>query len=277
MRKRDEDRPAKPARQGFRIARFPFPKHRTRALECALERHARGRPAMKFFLDTAMIAEIREAASYGILDGITTNPTLIAKTGRGFYEVVEEILALVKGPVSLEVVATDSDGMIRQGKELRKLGPQVVVKCPLTKDGLRATKALSDEGHPVNVTLCFSSVQALLAAKAGATYISPFVGRLDDRGHEGMDVVREIRAIYENFAYKTQILVASVRHPLHVRDAATMGAHVATIPFKVFEDLVKHPLTDLGLDAFLKDWAKLPPGADPFKTTPPASKALAGR
>ena len=225
---------------------------------------------MQFFLDTAMIQEIRDALAYGFLDGVTTNPSLIAKTGKGFYAVVEEILEIVKGPVSLEVVATDAEGMVKQGKELRKLGAQVVVKCPLTKEGLRATKALATEGHPTNVTLCFSSVQALLAAKAGATYISPFVGRLDDRGHEGMDVIREIKEIYSNYGFQTQILVASVRHPLHIRDAALAGAHVSTIPFKIFEDLVKHPLTDMGLDAFLKDWKKLPPGGDPFD---PASRA----
>jgi transaldolase len=215
---------------------------------------------MKFFLDTALISEIRDALDMGMLDGVTTNPSLVAKTGKPFREVVEEILAAVPGPVSLEVTATDFAGMVKEGRELRKLAKNVVVKVPLIKEGLKATKALSDEGTPVNVTLCFSPTQALMAAKAGAAYISPFVGRLDDRGHEGMEIVSQIKAIYENYDFKTEILVASVRHPLHVRDAAMMGADVATVPFKILEDMLKHPLTDLGLEQFLKDWQKVPGG-----------------
>jgi transaldolase len=215
---------------------------------------------MKFFLDTALISEIKDAVDMGMLDGVTTNPSLVAKTGKPFREVIDEILGIVKGPVSLEVTATDTAGMLREGRELRKLGKQVVVKCPLTKDGLKACKVLASEGTPVNVTLCFSATQALLAAKAGAAYISPFVGRLDDRGHEGMEIVGEIKQIYQNYGFKTEILVASVRHVLHVRDAAMLGADVATIPMKVLEDLAKHPLTDSGLETFLKDWAKVPGG-----------------
>jgi transaldolase len=215
---------------------------------------------MKFFLDTALISEIREALDLGMLDGVTTNPSLVAKTGKPFLEVADEILATVPGPVSLEVTATDTAGMLREGRELRKRGKNVVVKLPLTKDGLKACKVLTAEGTPCNVTLCFSPTQALMAAKAGAAYISPFVGRLDDRGHEGMEIVREIKVIYENYGFKTEILVASVRHPLHVRDAAMMGAHVVTVPLKVLDDMVKHPLTDTGLETFLKDWAKVPGG-----------------
>jgi transaldolase len=215
---------------------------------------------MKFFLDTALISEIRDALDLGILDGVTTNPSLVAKTGKPFLEVADEILATVPGPVSLEVTATDTAGMLREGRELRKRGKNVVVKLPLTKDGLKACKVLSGEGTPCNVTLCFSSTQALLAAKAGAAYISPFVGRLDDRGHEGMEIVGEIKQIYMNYGFKTEILAASIRHTLHVRDAAMLGADVATVPFKVLEDLMKHPLTDLGLDQFLKDWQKVPGG-----------------
>jgi len=215
---------------------------------------------MKFFLDTALISEIRDAQDMGMLDGVTTNPSLVAKTGKPFLEVVDEILRTVAGPVSLEVTATDTAGMLREGRELRKKGKQVVVKVPLTKEGLKACKVLSGEGTPVNVTLCFSATQALLAAKAGASYISPFVGRLDDRGHEGMEIVGEMKQIYNNYGFKTEILVASVRHVLHVRDAAMLGADVATIPFKVLEDLVKHPLTDSGLSTFLKDWEKVPGG-----------------
>ena len=215
---------------------------------------------MKFFLDTALVSEIRDALEMGMLDGVTTNPSLVAKTGKQFLDVADEILRLVPGPVSLEVTATDTAGMLREGRELRKRGKNVVVKVPLTKDGLKACRALSGEGTPVNVTLCFSATQALLAAKAGASYISPFVGRLDDRGHEGMEIVGEIKQIYRNYGFKTEILVASVRHTLHVRDAAMIGADIATMPYKVLEDLMKHPLTDQGLDAFLKDWQKVPGG-----------------
>lgn len=215
---------------------------------------------MKFFLDTALISEIKHALDMGMLDGVTTNPSLVAKTGKPFREVIDEILAVVHGPVSLEVTAIDAAGMIKEGRKLRKLGKQVVVKAPLTPEGLKATKVLSGEGTPVNVTLCFNATQALMAAKAGASYISPFVGRLDDRGQEGMEVVGEIKQIYENYGYKTEILVASVRHPLHVRDAAMLGAHVCTVPMKIMEDMVKHPLTDSGLETFLKDWQKVPGG-----------------
>ena len=213
---------------------------------------------MKFFLDTADVKEIREAASWGILDGITTNPTHVAKSGRSFKEVLCEIVEMVPGPVSAEVVATDLDGMLRQAHELAGIAPNIVIKIPLIVEGLKAIKRLSEEGIKVNVTLCFSSVQALLAAKAGATYISPFVGRLDDIGHEGMDGVREIRKIYDNYKFGTQILAASARGPLHVRDAAMAGADVCTMPFEVFTKLVKHPLTDIGLERFLADWNKIP-------------------
>jgi transaldolase len=213
---------------------------------------------MKFFLDTADINEIREAASWGILDGITTNPSLVAKTGKTFEGVLREIVEVVSGPVSAEVTATDVDGMLSQAAELSKIAPNIVIKVPLIVDGLKAVKRLSEEGIKTNVTLCFSSVQALLAAKAGATYISPFVGRLDDIGHEGMDGIEEIRQIYNNYGFATQILVASARNPIHVRDAAMIGADVVTLPFATFQMLVKHPLTDIGLAKFLDDWKKVP-------------------
>ncbi len=213
---------------------------------------------MKFFIDTADVNEIREAESLGILDGVTTNPTLVSRTGRPFKETIEEICSIVKGPVSAEVVSTDTEGIIKEGRELAKIADNIVVKVPLIKDGLKAVKALTSEGIKVNVTLCFSSNQALLAAKAGGTYISPFVGRLDDKGHTGMEVVDEIRTIYDNYGFETQIIVASIRNPLHVRDAALMGADIATIPFAVFNNIVKHPLTDAGLKSFLADWEKVP-------------------
>ncbi len=213
---------------------------------------------MKFFIDTADVNEIREAESLGILDGVTTNPTLISRTGRPFKETIEEICSIVKGPVSAEVVSVDTDGIIKEGRELAKIADNIVVKVPLIKDGLKAVKALTSEGIKVNVTLCFSSNQALLAAKAGGTYISPFVGRLDDKGHTGMEVIDEIRTIYDNYGFETQIIVASIRNPLHVRDAALMGADIATIPFAVFNNIVKHPLTDAGLESFLADWEKVP-------------------
>ena len=213
---------------------------------------------MKFFIDTADVNEIREAESLGILDGVTTNPTLVSKTGRAFKETIEEICTIVKGPVSAEVVSTDTEGIIKEGRELAKIADNIVVKVPLIKDGLKAVKALTSEGIKVNVTLCFSSNQALLAAKAGGTYISPFVGRLDDKGHTGMDVIDEIRTIYDNYDFDTEIIVASIRNPLHVRDAALMGADIATIPFAVFNNIVKHPLTDEGLKNFLADWEKVP-------------------
>ncbi len=213
---------------------------------------------MQFFIDTADVNEIREAESLGILDGVTTNPTLISRTGRPFKETIEEICSIVKGPVSAEVVSVDTDGIIKEGRELAKIADNIVVKVPLIKDGLKAVKALTSEGIKVNVTLCFSSNQALLAAKAGGTYVSPFVGRLDDKGHTGMEVVDEIRTIYDNYGFETQIIVASIRNPLHVRDAALMGADIATIPFAVFNNIVKHPLTDAGLKSFLADWEKVP-------------------
>ena len=213
---------------------------------------------MKFFIDTADVNEIKEAESLGILDGVTTNPTLISRTGRPFKETIEEICTIVKGPVSAEVVSTDTDGIIKEGRDLAKIADNIVVKVPLIKDGLKAVKALTSEGIKVNVTLCFSSNQALLAAKAGGTYISPFVGRLDDKGHTGMEVIDEIRTIYDNYGFETEIIVASIRNPLHVRDAALMGADIATIPFTVFNNIVKHPLTDEGLKNFLADWEKVP-------------------
>ncbi|MEM7247232.1 MAG: fructose-6-phosphate aldolase [Acidobacteriota bacterium] len=213
---------------------------------------------MKFFLDTADIGEIKEAHSMGLLDGVTTNPSLVAKTGQSFDEVIKEILDVVKGPVSLEVVSTDTKGMLAEAEELLKKGDQVVIKCPLTVDGLKATKALSDQGAKVNVTLCFSTNQALLAAKAGAAYISPFIGRLDDIGHDGMGLIGEIKEVYTNYGYETEILAASIRHSLHVEQAALVGADVATVPAKVFWQLVKHPLTDSGLAKFLKDWENVP-------------------
>jgi transaldolase len=211
---------------------------------------------MKIFLDTANVAEIKEGVAIGVVDGVTTNPSLIAKEKRPFRPLVEEICALVPGDVSLEVVATDFEGMVKEGEELAQVASNAVVKCPLTKDGLKATKYLSGKGIKVNVTLCFSAPQALLAAKAGATYISPFLGRLDDIGAVGMDLIRDITEIYRNYGFKTQVLAASIRNPLHVIDAAKAGAHVATMPFSVLEMLMKHPLTDIGIKKFLDDWAK---------------------
>lgn len=211
---------------------------------------------MKFFIDTANIEEIKEAASYGLLDGVTTNPSLVAKEGKNFRELLDEIIKIVDGPISAEVVSTDYDGIMKEAHELAKIHKNIVVKVPLIKEGIKAVKSLSDEGINTNVTLCFSPSQALLAAKAGATYISPFVGRLDDISHDGMALVQQIIQIYENYNFKTQVLVASVRHPLHLVDAALMGAHVVTMPFDVIEKLFKHPLTDLGLEKFLSDWKK---------------------
>lgn len=211
---------------------------------------------MKIFLDTANVAEIREGVAIGVVDGVTTNPSLIGKEKRPFRPLVEEICSIVPGDVSLEVVATDFEGMVKEGEELAQVAANAVVKCPLTKDGLKATKYLSGKGIRVNVTLCFSAPQALLAAKAGATYISPFLGRLDDIGAVGMDLIRDITEIYRNYGFKTQVLAASIRSPLHVIDAAKAGAHVGTMPFKVLEMLLKHPLTDAGIKTFLEDWAK---------------------
>ncbi len=214
---------------------------------------------MKFFIDTADINEIRAAKDMGLLDGVTTNPTLIAKTGKPFLKVVEEILKeLPDKPVSLEVASTDFEGMMKEAEYLAKLGENVVIKIPLTVDGIRAVKHLVDEGIKTNVTLCFSPNQAILAMKAGATYLSPFVGRLDDIAHEGMELIRQIKTIKDNYNFKTEILVASIRHPMHVVEAALIGADVATIPYKVIAQLAKHPLTDIGLERFLQDWEKVP-------------------
>ncbi|MGQ0792657.1 MAG: fructose-6-phosphate aldolase [Deltaproteobacteria bacterium] len=211
---------------------------------------------MKFFLDTANMDEIRDAASYGILDGVTTNPSLVAKEGeqRGFKDLVKEICEIVQGPVSAEVISSDVERMIDEARELASVHKHIVVKMPLTEDGIRATKRVSDEGIKVNLTLVFSPSQALLAAKAGAAYVSPFVGRLDDISEIGMEMVRDILQIYKNYGYRTEVLVASVRHPVHIVEAAKMGAHVATMPYKIFKQLVKHPLTDIGIERFLADW-----------------------
>ncbi|MGA2088237.1 MAG: fructose-6-phosphate aldolase [Stellaceae bacterium] len=212
---------------------------------------------MKFFIDTADIAEIRDLAATGLVDGVTTNPSLIAKSGRNFLDVVREICAVVPGPVSAEVAATDHPTMLAEGRKLAKLAKNVTVKVPLTKDGLKTCKALSAEGTMVNVTLCFSAAQAILAAKAGATFVSPFVGRLDDIGEDGMALIADIVQIYRNYPeFKTQVLVASIRQPMHVVQAAKLGAHVGTIPPAVLRQLFLHPLTDKGLAAFLADWAK---------------------
>ncbi|HYX68485.1 MAG TPA: fructose-6-phosphate aldolase [Terriglobales bacterium] len=211
---------------------------------------------MKFFLDTANLNEIREAAALGILDGITTNPSLIAKEGKPFQSHILEICNVVNGPVSVEVTATDLSGMLQQGRDYAKWHKHVVVKLPVTRDGIKGCKTLAGEGIKVNMTLCFSPNQALLVAKAGATYVSPFVGRLDDISHVGMDLVRQIVQIYKNYDFPTQVLAASLRHPLHVVEAALAGAHVGTMPAKVLDLMFQHPLTDKGLAQFLKDWEK---------------------
>lgn len=213
---------------------------------------------MKFFLDTANVEEIKKAIEWGILDGVTTNPTLISKTGRPFKEVVKEILELVEGPVSLETVSLDAEGMIREGRLLAELGENVVVKIPMTPEGMKAVQVLESEGIPTNVTLVFSPMQALIAAKAGASYVSPFVGRLDDISSDGMRLIQDVKDIFDNYEFDTEIIVASVRHPMHVYQAALIGAHICTIPFKVMEQLFKHPLTDIGIERFLKDWEKVP-------------------
>ena len=211
---------------------------------------------MKIFLDTANVNEIKEGVALGVVDGVTTNPSLAAKEKRAFRPLVEEICSIVPGDVSLEVVAADYEGMIKEGQELAQVAPNVVVKVPLTADGLKAVKYLSGKGIRMNQTLCFSAPQALLSAKAGATYISPFLGRLDDIGAVGMDLVRDICEIYRNYGFTTQVLAASIRTPLHVVDAAKAGAHVATMPFAVLQQLIKHPLTDIGLKKFTEDWEK---------------------
>jgi len=212
---------------------------------------------MKFFIDTASTDEIREAASLGILDGVTTNPSLVYKEGKDFRKLLDEILEIVDGPVSAEVIATDYEGILKEAREFAAIHKNIVVKVPLIKEGLKAVKTLSDENIKTNVTLCFSPTQALLAAKAGATYISPFVGRLDDVSTNGMELIEQIVQIYRNYGYTTQVLVASIRHPLHVVEAALIGADVCTIPFAVINKLFNHPLTDIGLNKFLSDWDKL--------------------
>ncbi|MHB1845556.1 MAG: fructose-6-phosphate aldolase [Deltaproteobacteria bacterium] len=213
---------------------------------------------MKFFIDTADIDEIKRAHAMGMVDGVTTNPSLVARTGRPFRELLNDILAVVEGPVNAEVVSLEAEAMIREGRDLAKIHDNIVVKIPMTMDGLRAVRALTADGIRTNVTLIFSPTQALLAAKAGASYVSPFVGRLDDVAEDGMELVSQILEIYENYDYDTQTLVASVRHPIHVLTAARLGADVATLPFNVIEQLARHPLTDSGLKKFLADWEKVP-------------------
>jgi transaldolase len=212
---------------------------------------------MEFFVDTANLNEIREAHAMGILDGVTTNPSLIAKEGKPFKDTILEICSIVDGPVSVEVVALEARGMVREAEEFASWHKNVVVKLPTIREGLKACKTLTSKGIRTNLTLCFSPNQALMVAKAGASYVSPFVGRLDDISHVGMDLVRQIIQIYSNYGFKTQVLAASLRHPLHVVEAAMAGAHVATMPFKVLDQMIKHPLTDKGLEAFLKDWEKV--------------------
>lgn len=212
---------------------------------------------MKFFIDTANIQEIKEAASMGVLDGVTTNPSLVAKEGKPFHELLKEICSIVDGPVSAEVISTDFNGIMKEARELVKIHKNIVVKVPLVVEGLKAVKAMKAEGIRSNVTLCFSPNQALLAAKAGADYISPFIGRLDDVSHDGMQLIEQIVTIYRNYQFRTEVLVASVRHPLHVVEAALIGADVCTIPFKVIRQLANHPLTDIGLEKFLSDWKKV--------------------
>lgn len=212
---------------------------------------------MKFFIDTAEVAEIRSAAALGLVDGVTTNPSLVAKSGRDFREVLTEITEIVDGPISAEVIALDTEGMLAEGRALAKIHANIVIKVPMTEAGLKATRVFSEEGIKTNVTLAFSPLQALLAAKAGATFVSPFVGRLDDIGHEGMEGVDQIRTIFDNYGYATEIIVASVRSPIHVLNAALLGADIATIPFSVMQQLTKHPLTDIGIEKFLADWEKI--------------------
>jgi transaldolase len=212
---------------------------------------------MKFFIDTAELSEIRDLAATGLVDGVTTNPSLVAKSGRNFLDVIAEICAVVRGPVSAEVTALDAPTMLAEGRKLARIAKNVAVKVPLTPDGLKACRTLADEGTMVNVTLCFSAAQAILAAKAGATFVSPFVGRLDDIGSSGMDLIRDIISVYRNYpAFRTEILVASIRHPMHVVEAAKLGAHVGTLPPAVLRQMFVHPLTEKGLNAFLADWKK---------------------
>ena len=216
---------------------------------------------MKFFLDTANIDEIRDAASYGLIDGVTTNPSLVAEEGRDFTDILREITRIVNGPISAEVVSTECEGILREAHVLAKVHENIVIKIPMIKEGMKALKQLSSEGIRTNVTLVFNSNQALIAAKLGATYVSPFVGRFDDVSEVGMNLIADLVQIFRNYSFPTQILVASCRHPLHIREAALLGAHVATIPYKVLEQLLKHPLTDIGLERFLKDWEKVPKSA----------------
>ncbi len=213
---------------------------------------------MKFFIDTANVEEIRLADEWGLVDGVTTNPSLVSKEKRPFREVIEEICSIVDGPISAEAVSLDAKGLIKEARELSRIHRNIVVKMPMTLEGLKAVKTVSREGIKVNVTLVFSPVQALMAAKAGAAYVSPFVGRLDDIAQPGMDSIPQILDIFDNYGFPTEVIVASVRNPLHVLESATLGAHIATIPFKVLEQLSKHPLTDIGIDRFLKDWEKVP-------------------
>ncbi|KAB0671519.1 fructose-6-phosphate aldolase [Oryzomonas sagensis] len=213
---------------------------------------------MKFFIDTADVKEIRAAHDLGLVDGVTTNPSLIAKSGRKFKDVIKEIVSIVDGPISAEVISLDAPGMIKEAKELVKIHKNIVVKVPMTPEGLKATKALSEKGVKINVTLIFSPMQALLAAKAGATYVSPFVGRLDDISQDGMGIIEEIRTIFDNYGYTAEIIVASVRNPIHVLNSALIGADIATIPYSVIMQLAKHPLTDAGIKKFLADWENVP-------------------
>jgi transaldolase len=213
---------------------------------------------MKFFIDTADVKEIREAHALGLVDGVTTNPSLIAKSGRKFKDVIKEIVSIVDGPISAEVISLDAPGMIKEGKDLAKIHKNIVVKLPMTPEGLKACKTLTDKGIKTNVTLIFTSMQALLAAKAGATYVSPFVGRLDDISQDGMGIIEEIRAIFDNYGYTSEIIVASVRNPIHVLNSALIGADIATIPYSVMIQLAKHPLTDAGIKKFLADWENVP-------------------
>ncbi len=213
---------------------------------------------MKFFIDTADVKEIREAHALGLVDGVTTNPSLIAKSGRKFKDVIKEIVSIVDGPISAEVISLDAPGMIKEAKELVKIHKNIVIKLPMTPEGLKACKALTDKGIKTNVTLIFTPMQALLAAKAGASYVSPFVGRLDDISQDGMGIIEEIRTIFDNYGYMAEIIVASVRNPIHVLNSALIGADIATIPYSVMIQLAKHPLTDAGIDKFLKDWESVP-------------------
>jgi len=213
---------------------------------------------MKFFIDTADLNDIRDLAATGLVDGVTTNPSLIAKSGRKFKDVIKEIVSIVDGPISAEVIALDAPGMIKEGRELAKIHKNIVVKLPMTPEGLKACKALTDKGIKTNVTLIFTSMQALLAAKAGATYVSPFVGRLDDISQDGIAIIEEIRTIFDNYGYNSEIIVASIRNPVHVLNSALIGADVATIPYSVMIQLAKHPLTDAGIKKFLEDWQNVP-------------------